>query len=268
MTVDRMLLSASVDGYRVSARLHSEKGSGPVVVLVHGMMESGEIWHELIRRLKPAYCCIELNLPWDGYQGGRWGIVRTPEAWLGVVWQRLGLNPDAVIAHSFGASALVGLLTDRDRPACTCPLILLSPFYKGDMEQCDWPLLRRYVRDFPRFVEESIRSRTREKQLDEDIMTRMVETGVDAFGTYAWIQFWTLFVRMPFMDLSRLKGAVQIITGEIDTSTTVGDLQMMSSRLVDSSLFVLRDCGHFLTRVRPEETFELIEKFLQDNVAT
>lgn len=43
-------------------RVH-ERGHGPVLVFLHGLLVDHELWEEVVDRLAPAHRCVALDLP-------------------------------------------------------------------------------------------------------------------------------------------------------------------------------------------------------------
>src|SRR3954452_3566775 len=47
---------------------YRERGSGPVVVFVHGVGVNGELWRRVVPSLAHDYRCITPNLPWGSHR--------------------------------------------------------------------------------------------------------------------------------------------------------------------------------------------------------
>lgn len=83
----------------------SEAGSGPFIVLLHGMMSSMAVWHPVMRALADKFRCVAFDQrghglnskPADGY---------TAQDYAGDVLaliEALGAGPAVVVGHSLGA---------------------------------------------------------------------------------------------------------------------------------------------------------------------
>ncbi|MDF3835348.1 alpha/beta hydrolase [Cupriavidus basilensis] len=232
-----------------------------MVVLVHGMMEPPEVWSGVLARLRDRYRCVVLDLPWNGRQGGFWGEILCSEDWLREALDAFQLQPDAWVAHSFGASTVLALLA-RDAAFDRVPVALISPFYKVSSQDVTWPLFQRYVNEFTDFVELSIRLRRRRAALDPDVLRRMTEAARDSFGCYVWMNFWQLFARMPFLPLRHLTQPVLVLSGDEDFSSPLADAQALRAALPNAALEVHRGCGHFLLSCREQESAVAIDRFL------
>lgn len=257
-----MKLVHRVHGHEVTAHCHGPAGA-PMVVLVHGMMEPADVWRPVVDRLKARYRCIVLDMPWNGQQGVLWGQDVRSEAWLLAACEAFDLRPDAWIAHSFGASTLLALLTSDDRPGAHAPAVLISPFYKASHEDVTWSLFERYVTRFSGFVEKSIKARLK-RELDPLVLRRMTETARDAFGCYVWMHFWQLFARTPFLPLIRLQQPILTLVGADDDSSPPTDARELVDALPNAALQVFPDCGHFLLSHGQEMTVSAIDRFLDE----
>jgi pimeloyl-ACP methyl ester carboxylesterase len=256
-----MKLTHRIHGYDITAHHHGPVDA-PVVVLVHGMMEPANVWRSVVARLKSRYRCVVLEMPWNGQQGSLWGLDVRSEVWLAATLSSFDIRPDAWVAHSFGATTLLALLTATDRPGAQAPAVLVSPFYKASHEDVTWPLFENYVVRFTGFVEMSIKTRVK-RELDPAVLRRMTEAARDAFGCYVWMHFWQLFSRMPFLPLGGLKQPILTLVGADDDSSPLADAQALSDALPNGALKVFPACGHFLLRRCEEASAAAIDRFLE-----
>lgn len=236
-------------------------GDAPLVVLVHGMAEPADVWAPVVTQLADQCHCVALDLPWNGQQGGFWGQAASPEAWLAMALHTFGLQPDAWVAHSFGASALLAFLAENHNAKEKAPAVLISPFYKASHEDVTWPLFQRYVTEFTAFVEHSIRVRLN-RAIDSQVLHRMTEAARDAFGCYVWMEFWRLFSRTPFLSLEHLVQPILALTGAEDFSSPLPDVETLAAALPNARLEVFPDYGHFLLSSCAEEVSRAISAFL------
>lgn len=259
-----MLRTQSIDGFVLSAQEHAPAvAAAPLVVLVHGMMEPATVWQPLVRALVQnlGLRCVSLALPWNGEQGGLWGQVRGPVCWLQQALDVFELTPDAWLAHSFGASTLLGLMS-RGAARHQRPAVLVSPFFKPCHTQVTWPLFERYVAEFTDFVRLSIRVRLGPRVVDPQVLERMTQSARDSFGCYVWMQFWQLFTTMPFLPLERLRQPVLTLTGADDFSTPLDDVRALNLKLPLGELEVFHAAGHFLLDSHRSAVIRAAQHFL------
>lgn len=259
--------SLSLHGFTLTAHAHgSVNEDAPLVVLVHGMMEPAAVWQPVLEVLTEGvspYRCITLEMPWNGLQGGLWGRHMAPQAWLQAALEQFDLHPDAWVAHSFGASALLALLSgNRSGRGAEAPAVLISPFYKATHQEVTWPLFQRYVNNFTDFVELSIRVRMEDRVIDPAVLGRMTEAARDAFGCYVWTEFWRLFAAMPFLPLHKVSQPVLLLTGSEDFSSALPDVQALESALPEAALQAYVGASHFLLSSRRDEVTRAVASFL------
>lgn len=254
----------ALHGYTLSAQHHDcPVRDAPQVVMVHGMMESAQVWRPLLRALGNSYRCVTLELPWNGLQGAFWGHCMGPEAWLQTALTSFELKPDAWIAHSFGASTVLSLIAQqRASPGARAPMALISPFYKPTTSEVTWPLFQRYVSEFTDFVELSIRTRVQARCIDAEVLQRMTQAARDSFGCYVWVEFWRLFAAMPFLCLDDLKQPALLLTGGEDFAAPLADVQALARRLPQAKLEVYPNASHFLLDVRTDSLTRAVRQFL------
>ena len=256
--------SLQVDGYTLSARsVGTEEPQAPRIVAIHGMMESSTVWLPVVEALLHRYQFTLIDLPWNGTQGGQWGRVRSPDAWLDMAITAFDVQPDAFVGHSFGASVLLAFLANS-RHACAqgAPAVVVSPFYKADPGEFSWTLLRRYVAEFPMFVQESITQRSGGRSIASDSLQRMVETACDTFGVDNWMEFWRLFSRTPSLDLQALTKPTLVISGADDFSSPQADQFALHDAVPQCTLELLPAARHFLLDSHRETVSRLITQFL------
>jgi pimeloyl-ACP methyl ester carboxylesterase len=257
------------------ARVH--RLSGPAfradaplaAVTVHGLVESQDVWHpivdDLAHRLHGGF---GLSLPWHGKAGCLWGLEAQPEEWLSLCWDTLPAGPKIVLAHSFGANALLGLLCRRvergQRHALDelAALILVSPYYKTEYTDFGWDYFKSCVDNFDVFLRASVGIRPGAARLRPASVDAILEKIKEKYSSFTWLEFFRLFSRTPGLDLGRLTMPTLILGGDCDVSIPVADLAALTQRLPCAELRILPDCGHFCMTERAAETSRIIDRFL------
>jgi pimeloyl-ACP methyl ester carboxylesterase len=109
-----------------------EKGSGPVIVLLHGNGATSDDFRlsGLIDALAYEHRVIAFDRPGFGYSERPRGTVWTPEAQAGLLAEalrQLGVAQAVVLGHSWGT--MVALAMGLDHPGLARGLVLLSGYY-------------------------------------------------------------------------------------------------------------------------------------------
>jgi pimeloyl-ACP methyl ester carboxylesterase len=113
-----------VDG----ARLHYlDRGSGPVVVLVHGLGGNLRNFNGLVDKLAATYRVVAVDRPGSGYStmvSGEHPTLRAQATIIVRFIQRLGLDRPLLVGHSLGGALSLALALDH--PHSVRALVLIS----------------------------------------------------------------------------------------------------------------------------------------------
>jgi pimeloyl-ACP methyl ester carboxylesterase len=113
-----------VDG----ARLHyRDRGTGPAVVLVHGLGGNLRNFNALVDKLAATCRVVAVDRPGSGYStvvSGEHLTLHAQAAIIARFIQRLGLNRPLLVGHSLGGALSLALALDH--PDCVRALVLIS----------------------------------------------------------------------------------------------------------------------------------------------
>jgi pimeloyl-ACP methyl ester carboxylesterase len=113
-----------VDG----ARLHYlDRGTGPVVVMVHGLGGNLRNFYELVDKLAATCRVVAVDRPGCGHStmlSGEHPALRAQAAIIARFLRRLGLERSLLVGHSFGGALSLALALDH--PDCVRTLVLIS----------------------------------------------------------------------------------------------------------------------------------------------
>jgi pimeloyl-ACP methyl ester carboxylesterase/acyl-CoA thioesterase FadM len=112
----------------VRAHRLDRHGGGVRLVLVHGMGDTWRSWIPLARQADSSWQIYALDLPWRSPYDTRWSGSGSPAQWIARALASLGVTPDVLVGHSFGATALLHLLGTSPAPPATAA-VLLAPGY-------------------------------------------------------------------------------------------------------------------------------------------
>lgn len=102
-----MLLS-----YQGSRINYSDSGNGPAVLLLHGYLESSEVWNGFAEKLSEKFRVISMDLPGSGLSDV-YGEIHTMEFMAGAVrhlTDHLGLGKILLVGHSMGGYVAMAFL--------------------------------------------------------------------------------------------------------------------------------------------------------------
>jgi pimeloyl-ACP methyl ester carboxylesterase len=237
---------------------YEDEGDGPVLLFLHGWMNTLHSFDALVEQLRGKYRLVRLDLP--GF-----GNSETPhEAWDVEAYakfvqhflEKKGIKPEALVGHSFGGRAIIkGVATgslDAKR------LVLIASAGNANRKNARnvtlWTfakLGKLFTKAFPREVQERMRGRFYAK------------IGSDYANAGALSE---IFLKVTQEDLSTYAENIQVPTlllwGSVDTTTPLTDGKRLAKTIKNSTLRVYEGAGHVLHRERPREVAEAIRHFV------
>lgn len=252
------------------------RGSDPLRVLfLHGLAGGGNVWDDyLARAADRGHALWTAELPWRSDEVEDWAV-HSPAHWTARAMAQVPGGPDVVVAHSFGAGALLALLDGQGvEPDGLAPdgvdaftwhrlrgVVLVSPFYRPRAEQFDWDALAYYVNGFGRILEDGLRVRSGGRitgELRRDMALKVRER----VGPYGWTSFFDTYLRTPYLRTERLTGPCLVIGGESDFAAFPAESEALGAALPDAAVKILGDCGHFAMVEQADVFADLTDSFL------
>ncbi|MGF0316467.1 alpha/beta fold hydrolase [Nocardia fluminea] len=241
-------------------------GDSPIrMLLLHGMAGSTAVWDEFTACAAGQSEIWDVELPWSVTGDGSWASGTDIPGAIASALASMPLRPagephaDLVVAHSFGASALLELLSSGWQ-ARVGAVVLAAPL--SCPEPFDWSEIGRKVEEFPRLLEEGIAHRTGARigpQTRRDLALRLR----DLIGPLPWLRTYEYCLRAATLDLARLTTPVLIVAGADDRISAVSDVERMARKLPDVRFEIFEDCGHFPMIDRVERFTETVDMFIQ-----
>lgn len=260
-------------------RLHyAEMGSGPPLLLVHGLAVSHEEWLPTLPLLARHFRCIAPDLPGHGKSEKRSpaDYAYTREAFADTVadlLSALGIARAHVCGHSMGGGIALVLAADRsemvDRLVVIDPLSLPSPLpIKGRI-----PLLPIFG---PVFWRQLYKRRLFHDYFKDDVWSghagvdmAQVDRYYETFdtpdareATYAALRSTVVDVSSLGPKIARVRAPTLIVWGEEDRIFPVALGPRLSREIPGSRLHVIEKCGHAPNEEKPAETAELLIEHL------
>jgi len=260
-----------------------EKGSGPVIVLLHGNGATSDDFRlsGLIDALAYEHRVIAFDRPGFGYSERPRGTIWTPEAQAGLLAEalrQLGVAQAVVLGHSWGT--MVALAMGLDYPGLARGLVLLSGYYYpsvrmdvalltgpaipviGDvMSHTVSPLLGRLL--WPGFVKRVFSPRPVDaafRRWPKWISLRPSQVRAEAAETALMIPSAAqLHQRYPELTMP-----VAIFTGDGDKINHAGHHALRLHReLLQSELHTVPDTGHMVHYAAQDEIVSAVRKIVE-----
>jgi len=245
----------------------SDKGKGRALVLLHGFLESLEIWKEFSEKLSKHFRVISIDLPGHG-QTPCMGYVHTMELMaecVKAVMDSLGLRRYVVAGHSMGgyaALAFAELFQKNVSGLCLFHSTALpdSQEKKKDRER----VIEIVKKDHKQFVAELIPKLFAPKNLSlfKEEVSKAKEIAANTYkeGIVAALRGMKDRPSRE-MVLKNAKYPVLFIIGKQDAILAWENLLLLTTLPKKSYQRVLEHAGHMGFYEAPEETFKTLKKF-------
>jgi pimeloyl-ACP methyl ester carboxylesterase len=260
-------MTTHVDLRPVSVQQCTE-GSGPRVLLLHGLAANDSVWARALPLLPDDYQLWTARLPWRTETIAEWGEQPNLRGWLAKALEAVPGGPTVVVAHSMAANVLLDLLDQKNRGGVDAlrqfgirALVLVSPFYRGRADEFDWNTISYYLNDFHLIMEEGIRVHS-DGRFPADLQEAMGRRVRDRVGPYGWFRFFDLYLRTPTLQTGRITVPTLVLGGERDFAARPEESVALAGALPDAVSRVLPGCGHFPMLEAAEDFAAAVQDFI------
>ncbi len=222
-------------------------GTGPPVVLVHGLSGSARWWRPVLPALTSRHAVHLVDLPGFGRfraGGPRFALARAC-SWLDAWIEAAGLERPTLVGHSMGAAIALRLAGERGERVGRLVLVAPAGLPTGrSLLGHALPLAAALRRSRPRFLallaRDALRAGPRTLAgATRDVLAEDVREELGA-------------VAVPTL----------VVVGERDTLTPRAAVELVRAGVASSRLVVLAGAGHVPMFDRPEELAEAVLTFL------
>jgi pimeloyl-ACP methyl ester carboxylesterase len=254
------------------AIIYTDKGSGPVVVFVHGFCESKDIWKTFAERLSANYRVICLDLP--GFGESMLDKEQVSMEWFADEVQQLmkllSIQLFTFVGHSLGG--YVGLAYAEKYAQHLNGLCLFHSTAYADSEERKInrdktiAFIHKYGADMftQSFIEPLFLLKNRQALKNEIAELKSIAKESSGKGIIA-----TTAAMRDRPDrthvLASSKIPVLIIGGKNDATIPIAKLEELSQLSSVIQLAEIEDCGHMGMYEQKEKTFEVLSEFLNQN---
>jgi pimeloyl-ACP methyl ester carboxylesterase len=246
--------------------LTADRADGPLVVFAHGLEDSWESWLPLAARLRPGWRAVALDLPWRPGNDYQWRR-RSSASWLAEGLELVGCRPDLLVAHSYGANAILELACAGD-PHLPATIMLICPLYRPPAVAVTWQVFERARRAFEQHIHDSLRSRlgARLARMDTDVVEIMISKAVDRIGPSGFLAVFEQFCASASLRLGDIDARVLVLAGGSDPTLSPQAAAVLAGGIPAGRLTVDADYDHFCYVRRPTEVAGRLHAFVDSLV--
>jgi 3-oxoadipate enol-lactonase len=243
-------------------------GAGPPLLLLHGLMATGDLFRPVVAALATQHRLIVPDLRGHGRSAHLPGpyTPRQMATDLGHLLDDLGLGTVDVLGYSHGGAVAQQFALDHPRClrrlvlSCTYAYNLLTP-----RERVEGFLTPRLIRLLgPRFLAASmLRSGAGGgPPLPPDVGRWLV----DMLGSNRKAQMVAAARAMTVFDsrprLKEIAAPTLVIAGSLDTAVPIAHARMLAAGIPHAGLRVIEGAGHFLILTHPDALVSLVKPWL------
>lgn len=244
----------------------SERGSGSPLLLVHGVMVSGEMFEPVIEHFATRHRVIAPDLRGHGRSRGL-PPPYTPTQLasdLARLLDHLGIESAAVLGYSQGGAIAQQMVLDYpnrcNRLVLACTYAFNMATLREKLEGHIAPLLIGILgmRKFAKFViAQGLKQVSKERA---DWIINLIAKQDSKLMVSAWREVMTFDSRQR---LSEIKCPTLIVAGSDDEAVPMHHAKMLHEGITDSQLVVVDGADHALIWAHPDELTHAVDKFLR-----
>ncbi len=221
-----------------------------LVVALHGFEDSGDSWEPFIDRT--GLRVVAPDLPWSTTVGREFVAFGPPEESVKDVLDGSLADLTMVLAHSFGAGALL-LALDEGIVSLPpdLPLVLVCPLYLPPGASDDAGLKEAFRESLRSALAQRVMQSSPRLLGDQVTVDAMVSFVLKRIGAAGFDALYDGYLRTADVDLEVIENPVLIVVGGCDPTFPVSRARLLQERLPRSLLLVGAELGHFPHLARP-----------------
>jgi pimeloyl-ACP methyl ester carboxylesterase len=243
----------------------TERGSGPPLLLVHGLMVSGEMFEPVIADFAARHRVVVPDLRGHGRSRGLPPPYTAQQhaADLSNLLDHLGIASTAVLGYSHGGAVAQQLVLDLptrcSRLVLACTYAFNVVTVRERLEAHIAPLLIR-VLGMRRFAKLVVSRGSKElSERRRDWLVGLIASQDQTLMLCAWKQAMAFDSRLR---LAEITCPTLVVAGSDDTAVPLHHAKMLHDGIPNSQLVIIDDAGHALIWTRPYEFVRVTEEFL------
>ncbi len=237
---------------------------GLVTVLLHGMEDSWQSWGPLAGFLDPSWRVVALDPPWHPGNDYRWRGAASAGEWVRRLLDGLDDPPDIIIAHSFGASALLEALARSPRPLCRAAVLVAPVTWPPGLE-VTWEVFDRARARFSEVIGDAVLVRLgrRAGQVDAELRADMTDIMVRRIGPRGFLSLFEQFVLTAELPLRDVPTPALVLVGGQDPGLVGGQADGLADAMPSARVELISHYDHYCHVEYAEEVARRIVEFVR-----
>lgn len=222
---------------------YNDLGSGPMIVFIHGWLESHKTFETIVNLLSKKYRCVSIDLPGFGKSDPINNvtlnkITRDVEK----VIQKIGVKKYYMVGHSLGG-AISLIYADNNKEAVK-KLVLISPFVS--FKQFSKLVFYLITNLIPVIVNKILKWKT-----------------PNLYATNAFKIAYLLSSADLYKYLRRVRKDILLVYGTKDSLLSIRPLQPLLGIMNNIHLVIFEDVRHYIFTYNSHDLAEKIDKFFK-----
>lgn len=249
---------------------YSDQGSGEVIVLLHGYLETSEIWHSFADKLKTDFRVISLDLPGHG-SSDMFGEVHTMEQIATAVYElikKLDIRKIFLLGHSLGGYATLAFAELFPEMLSGYSLFHSHPFPDSDEalekreREIKFVLAGKKELIYPDNVSKMFATSNLQKFTNELNHSKKIASSISGEGIVAVLR--GMMVR-PSRQKVMESGRIPClwILGAMDNYIDCVNIQTKVQLPENAEVVILKNSGHLGFIEEEDRSVEVITKFIK-----
>src|SRR6266540_2896754 len=242
----------------------TERGSGSPLLLVHGLMVTGEMFEPVIERFATRHRVIIPDLRGHGRRRGLPPPYHTAQlaSDLARLLDHLGIDSTAVLGYSQGGAIAQQLVLDHpkrcDRLVLACTYAFNMATFREWLEGHLAPLLIRVLslRRFAKLISQATKQLNKERA---DWLAGLIADQDQKLMLTAWKEMMAFDSRKR---LAEIRCPTLVIAGSKDLGVPIHHAKMLHDGIPSSQLVIIDGADHALIWTHTDEFMRVTDEFL------
>lgn len=237
--------------------------AGPIAVLLHGMEDGWQTWRPLASFLDPSWRVVALDLPWHSGNDYRWRCAATAGEWVKRLLDGPDEPPDVIVAHSFGASALLEALARSPRPLCRA-VMLVAPVVGPAGMEVTWEVFDRARAEFGELIGDALQARLgrRAHRVDEELRADITAKMMQRIGPRGFMSLFEQFVRTAELPLHHVRMPALVLSGGKDSGLAGRQATTLAEVMPKATVELISHYDHFCHVEQAEDVARRLVEFV------